>query len=272
MVERARPLYSLVERFSKIQWSRSRISAVKYQCKDCGSTQIIADRTLGGRLVCSKCRSFNIGWDNRSKRKNGDIIKPFKNNNINPLDYQYLATAGVLIIIWFASDLLGIIDKNQWMSWSGMMLNQPHRFFTNSLIHADGGHLFTNLFGIVVARAIFMQIGMRSKYLFLLLVVILIPLSSTLQWSWEVVIASNPNAASLGFSGVIYGVDAFLLLCAMNGKEKFMQIPININSNYQAQQTMIALTVIGQVWNFMGGVSVVGHQSGFVAGMLLFLI
>lgn len=205
-------------------------------------------------------------------RKNGNIIKPFKSNNINPLDYQYLATAGVLIVIWLASDLLGIIDKNQWMSWSGVMFNQPHRFFTTTLVHADGGHLLANLSGIVIARAIFMQIGMKSKYLFLLLVVILIPLSSTLQWFWEVAIASNFNAASLGFSGVLYGVDAFLLICAMKGKDKFMKIPINITSNYQAQQTMIVLTVIGQIWNFTGEVSVVGHQAGFVAGILLFLI
>ena len=35
---------------------------------------------------------------------------------------------------------------------------------------------------------------------------------------------------------------------------------------------MIVLTVIGQVWTLMGGVSVVGHQSGLVAGLLLFLL
>ena len=245
---------------------------MQHQCKDCGSTQIFADRQLGGRLVCSKCGSFKIGWATRSIRKNGNIIKPSRSNDINPIDFQYLATAGALIIIWISSDLLGVISKNQWMSWSGMMLNQPHRFFTNALIHMDGMHLLTNLFGIVIARAILMQLGMRSKYLFVILVAILIPFSSALQWFWEVVISSNFSAASLGFSGVVYGIDAFLLLCAMKGKDTFIAMPINLARNYQARQTMIVLTVIGQVWNFMGGVSVVGHQSGLVAGMLLFLL
>ena len=245
---------------------------MKHQCKDCGSNQIFSDRTLGGRLVCRKCGSFNIGWNNRPLRRNSNIIKPFKSNNINPIDYQYLAIAGALIIIWISSDLLGLISKSQWMSWPGMMLNQPHRFLTNALIHMDGRHLLTNLFGIVIGRAIFMQLGMRNKYLFALLVAMLIPLSSCLQWLWEAVIASNLNAASLGFSGVIYGIDAFLLLCAMKGKDTFIRIPINLAKNSQAQQTMIVLTVIGQIWNFMGGVSVVGHQSGLVAGMLLFLL
>ena len=171
---------------------------MKHQCKDCGSNQIFSDRTLGGRLVCRKCGSFNIGWNNRPLRRNSNIIKPFKSNNINPIDYQYLAIAGALIIIWISSDLLGLISKSQWMSWPGMMLNQPHRFLTNALIHMDGRHLLTNLFGIVIGRAIFMQLGMRSKYLFALLVAMLIPLSSCLQWLWEAVIASNLNAASLG--------------------------------------------------------------------------
>ena len=245
---------------------------MKHQCKDCGSTQTYADRQLGGRLVCSKCGSFKIGWDNRSIRRNSNIIKPFKSNNINPIDYQYIAIAGALIIIWMASDLLGLISKNYWMSWSGMMLYQPHRFFTSALVHMDGSHLLTNLFGVVIARAILMQLGMRSKYLFAILVAMLIPLSSILQWSWEAIISSQLNAASLGFSGVVYGIDAFLLLAAMKGKDKFIKIPINLTKNHQAQQTMIVLTVIGQVWTLMGGVSVVGHQSGLIAGLLLFLL
>ena len=245
---------------------------MKHQCKDCGSTQIYADRQLGGRLVCGKCGSFKIGWENRSTRNKSNIIKPFRSNSINPIDYQYIAIACALIVIWIASDFLGLINKNDWMSWSGMMIYQPHRFFTSALVHMDGRHLLMNLGGIVVARAIFMQLGMRSKYLFALLVATLIPLSSVLQWFWEVFISSQLNSASLGFSGVVYGIDAFLLLAAIKGKDKFLKMPIHLAKNYQAQQTMIVLTVLGQVWNFMGGVSVVGHQSGLVAGLLLFLI
>ncbi len=245
---------------------------MKHQCKDCGSNQIYADRQLGGRLVCNKCGSFVIGWDNRSLRRNSNIIKPFKSNNIDPVDYQYLAVAGALIAIWIASDLLGLISKDHWMDWSRMMLYQPHRFFTSALVHLDAKHLLMNLGGIVVARAIFIQLRMRSNYLFILLTLLLIPLSNGLQWVWEAIIVSNLNAASLGFSGVVYGIDAFLLLAAIRGKDKFLKLPINLTPNYQTRQTMIVLTVVGQVWNFSGGVSIVGHQSGFIAGLLLFLL
>ena len=133
---------------------------MRHQCKNCGSTQIYADRQLGGRLVCSKCGSFKIGRGNRSIRKNINIIKPFRSSNINPIDYQYIAVAGALIIIWILSDLIGLINKNYWMDLSGMMLYQPHRFFTSALVHLDAQHLLMNLGGIAVARAIFIQLRM----------------------------------------------------------------------------------------------------------------
>lgn len=223
-------------------------------------------------MVCGKCGSFRIGLGNRSPRRKNNIIRPFRSNKVSPIDYQYIAIAGALTVIYIASDLLGLINKDYWMSWSGMMLNQPHRFLTSALVHQDAMHLLMNLGGIAVARAIFMQLGMRCNYLFILLAALLIPFSSALQWVWEMVVVSNPNAATVGFSGVAYGIDAFLLLSAIKGKDTFIGIPISLRANNQTEQTMIAITVLGQVWNFIGGVSIVGHQTGFVAGLLLFLL
>ena len=195
-----------------------------------------------------------------------------QSDNIDPIDNQYIITASILIAIWLMTDIFGLIEKNNWMFWSRMMQYEPHRFITSALIHANATHLLANLGGIVIARVMFKRLWMRSNYLFLLLTIFLIPISNLLQWLWEGIIVSNPNAATLGFSGVVYGVNAFLLLCAINGKNKFFGIPINIHKNYQVQQSMIVLTIIGQIWNFSGGVSIVGHNSGFVAGIILFLI
>ena len=195
--------------------------------------------------------------------------KNFK--NIDLIDYQYLVISCALIAIWFITDIFGLIEKNNWIFWSKIMQYEPHRFFTSTIIHADAEHLLLNLGGIIVARAIFKRLGMRNNYLFLLLTIFLIPSSTLLMWIWEEVF-SNPNSAALGFSGVIYGVNAFLLLCAICGKNRFFRIPINIYKNYQVQQSMIVLTIIGQIWNYLGGVSILGHNSGFVAGIVLFLI
>ena len=192
-------------------------------------------------------------------------------DNIDLIDYQYLLISSTLIAIWLMTDIFGLIEKNNWVFWSKIMHYEPHRFFTSTIIHADAEHLLLNLGGIVVARAIFKRLGMRNNYLFLLLTMFLIPSSTLFMWIWERVV-SNRNSAALGFSGVIYGIDAFLLLCGIYGKNRFFGIPINIYKNYQVQQSMIVLTIIGQIWNFSGGVSIVGHNSGFVAGIILFLI
>ena len=193
-------------------------------------------------------------------------------DNNDLIDIQYIIIASALIAIWLMTDIFGLIEKNNWIFWSRMMRYEPHRFFTSALIHSNANHLLANLGGIVIAREIFRRLRMRSNYLFLLLTICLIPISRLLHWLWEEIIVSNPNAASLGFSGVVYGVNAFLLLCAMNGKNKFFGIDINIDKNYQVRQSMIVLTVIGQLWNFSGGVSIVGHNSGFIAGVILFFI
>ena len=191
--------------------------------------------------------------------------------NIDLIDYQYLLISSALMAIWLMTDIFGLIEKNNWVFWSKIMQYEPHRFFTCTIIHADAKHLLLNLGGIVVARAIFKRLGMRNNYLFLLLTIFLIPSSTLLMWIWERVVV-NRNSAALGFSGVIYGIDAFLLLCGIYGKNRFFGIPLNIYKNYQVQQSMIVLTIIGQIWNFSGGVSIVGHNSGFVAGIILFLI
>ena len=192
-------------------------------------------------------------------------------NNIDLIDYQYLVISSALIAIWFITDIFGLIEKNNWIFWSKIMQYEPHRFLTSTIIHADAEHLLLNLGGIIVARAIFKRLGMRNNWLFLILTIFLMPSSTLLMWIWEVVV-SNPNSAALGFSGVIYGVNAFILLCAIYGKNRFFRIPINIYKNYQVQQSMIVLTIIGQIWNYSGGVSIVGHNSGFVAGIILFLL
>ena len=194
-----------------------------------------------------------------------------QSDNIDLIDNQYIITASVLIAIWLMTDIFCLIEKNNWIFWSRIMQYEPHRFFTSAIIHSDAKHLLMNLGGIVVARAIFKQLGMKSNYLFFLLTIFLIPISNLLEWIWAGVV-SNPNSARLGFSGVIYGVNAFLLLCAIYGKKSFFRIPLNIFKNYQVQQSMIVLTIIGQIWNFSGGVSVVGHNTGFIGGIILFFI
>ena len=93
-----------------------------------------------------------------------------------------------------------------------------------------------------------------------------------LAWIVQVFVIQSAGSPSLGFSGVIYGVDAFLLLTSKLGKRSFMGHEISLASNWQVSQTMTALTAIGVIYSFMPGISLLGHMTGLAAGALLFLI
>ena len=81
-----------------------------------------------------------------------------------------------------------------------------------------------------------------------------------------------PNYVALGFSGIIYALFGFLLLASFYGKSQFLGKKIGLKSNYQAQKMLKTICLIGLIFSFLPGVSLLGHLSGFIAGCFLFLI
>ena len=77
---------------------------------------------------------------------------------------------------------------------------------------------------------------------------------------------------SLGFSAILYGIYAFILLASIYGKQTFLGVQIGLRSNYQCRQIMTVLTVMGVLYSFGPGISLIGHLSGFAAGAILFLL
>ena len=82
----------------------------------------------------------------------------------------------------------------------------------------------------------------------------------------------DSNYAALGFSGIIYALFGFLLLTSFYGKSHFLGKKIGLKSNYEVQIMLKTICLIGLVFSFLPGVSLLGHLSGFIAGCFLFLI
>ena len=80
------------------------------------------------------------------------------------------------------------------------------------------------------------------------------------------------NYAALGFSGIIYALFGFLLLTSVYGKSYFLGKEIGLKSNYEVQKMSKTICLIGLIFSFLPGVSLLGHLSGFFAGLFLFLI
>ncbi len=200
---------------------------------------------------------------------------PFK-NSISKNDWQYILIASLLISVFILTDLIGFIDKEFLYFVPRLISDQPYRIFTSILVHADLNHLFSNLVGIIVTRYFLMRLGIESRFFYLKFIFICSFFNFFIIWIYEKILSYffniYPNYAALGFSGIIYALFGFLLLTSFSGKSVFLGKKIGLKSNYEVQKMSKTICLIGLIFSFFPGVSLLGHMSGFVAGCFLFLI
>jgi len=197
-------------------------------------------------------------------------------NSISKNDWQYLLIASFLIIVFILTDLIGVIDKEYFYFVPRLIIDQPHRIFTSPLIHADLNHLLSNLGGIIITRYFFLRLGIESRIFYLKFILISSFLNFFIIWVYEKILSYflnfYPNYAAIGFSGIIYACFGFLLLASFYGKSHFLGKTIGLKSNYEVQKMSKTICLIGLIFSFFPGVSLLGHISGFIAGCFLFLI
>ena len=199
---------------------------------------------------------------------------PF-NNSISKYDWQYLVTGIFLISVFICTDLIRVIDKEYFYFVPRLISDQPHRIFTSILIHADLNHLLSNLGGIIITRYFFMRLGIKSRFFYLKFILICSFLIFFIIWVYEKILSYfyiYSNYAALGFSGIIYAFLGFLLLTSFYGKSYFLGREIGFKSNYEVQKMLKTISILGLIYSFLPGISLLGHLSGFFAGCFLFLI
>ncbi len=197
------------------------------------------------------------------------------NNSISKYDWQYILSASLLISVFILTDLIGVIDKEYFYFVPKLINDQPYRIFTSILIHADLNHLLSNIGGIIITRYFLMRLGIESRYFYVKFILICSFLNFFIIWFYEKILSFfniYPNYAALGFSGIIYALFGFLLLTSFYGKSNFLGKKIGLKSNYEVQKMSKTICLIGLIFSFLPGVSLLGHLSGFIAGCFLFLI
>ena len=194
------------------------------------------------------------------------LNKVFKN------DWQFLLPFLICAICFVATDPLKILEKTKFAYWSGLLANEPYRVITNHFMHGDIKHLIANTFGIVVARYCLKALKLKGNYFFLLLVALLIPIQTMVFWFMDIFFFKNPMSLAIGFSGILYGADAFILLASIYGKQRFLRMDIDLRKNKQILETMIVITSLGIIWSLLPGISLLGHVAGFISGSILFLL
>ena len=200
---------------------------------------------------------------------------PF-NNSISKYDWQYIISAFLLISVFIFTDLIKVLDKEFFYFVPRLISDQPYRIFSSILIHADFNHLLSNLGGIIISRYFLMRLGIESRFFYLKFILTCSFLNFFIIWVCEKILFYffnfYPNYAALGFSGIIYAFFGFLLLASFYGKNYFLGKKIGLNSNFEVQKMSMTICLIGLIFSFLPGVSLLGHVSGFIAGCFLFLI
>ena len=198
------------------------------------------------------------------------------NISISKYDWQYLSTGFFLISVFIFTDLIGVLDKEFFYFVPRLISDQPYRILTSILIHADLNHLLSNLGGIIITRYFLMRLGIKSRFFYPNFILICSFLNFFIIWFYEKILSYffnvYPNYAALGFSGIIYASFGFLLLTSFYGKKYFLGNEIGFKSNYDVQKMSKTICLIGLIFSFLPGVSLLGHLSGFIAGCFLFLI
>ena len=187
-------------------------------------------------------------------------------------DWQYILPLLVCIICFLMTDVLGLVEKERYAYWSGGLLIEPYRIITSHFIHGNAKHLLANGFGIVVARYCLKALKLKGNSFFLLIIGLLIPLQTFIFWLIDIFLFRNSMSLAIGFSGILYGIDAFILLASIYNKKHFFMINIDLRKNPHICQIMIVLGCMGIAWSFLPGISLLGHLSGFIAGALLFAL
>ena len=198
------------------------------------------------------------------------------NNSISKYDWQYIISASLLILTFIITDLIEVFDKELLYFVPRLISDQPYRIFTAILVHADLNHLLSNLGGIIITRYFLMRLGIKSRFFYLKFILICSFLNFFITWIYEKTLLFffniYPNYAALGFSGIIYALFGFLLLTSFYGKNYFLGKKICLKSNYEVQKMSKTICLIGLIFSFFPGISLLGHISGFLAGCFLFLI
>ena len=187
------------------------------------------------------------------------------------IDWQFILPSATIFIIFVLSDLFSAIDKIDFAYYSGMYWKEPYRIITAHFMHADFSHLLANIFGIVISRYFLNLLGLRDNYLFLILIITIMPLQSSMQWFIDYQIMRNPYSLGYGFSGVIYGVQSFILLSSLYGKDNFLCLNIKLQRNYRVRTTITLMIALGLTFSLLPGISLIGHSTGLIAGAILFM-
>ena len=187
-------------------------------------------------------------------------------------EIQFIFPVFLCISLFIIININTLIDISDLSYWSGYLINQPYRILSYSFVHKDFNHLLSNLFGIAVVRYCFINLNLQNKFLFLYLIIFLIPIQTFYLFILDNFLFYNSNHLLVGFSGIILGVFSFILLSSFYGKKYIFNIFIGLRKNYEIHKLMAVFLSLGIIYSFLPSISLSGHMVGILNGFIIFFL
>ena len=187
-------------------------------------------------------------------------------------EIQFIVPIFLCILLFLAVNFKPFFLVSDISYWSGYLIKQPYRIISYSFVHKDFNHLLSNLFGIVIVRYCFINLNLKNIYLFLFLIILLIPIQTFCLFILDNFLFYNPNHLLVGFSGIIFGSFSFILLSSIYGKEYFLNIFIGLKKSYEINKLMNIFLFLGILYSLFPGISLSGHIAGLLSGVIIFFL
>tara|TARA_Y100001978_G_scaffold107309_1_gene95876 strand:+ start:437 stop:1066 length:630 start_codon:yes stop_codon:yes gene_type:complete len=182
----------------------------------------------------------------------------------------------LLIILCFISfvfiNILGTIKISQIAYSSGYLIKEPYRILLYNFAHKDLNHLVSNVFGIIIIRYCFIKLKIKSSNLFYYLTILIIFLQTFILYLIDHFLVNKYDYFLIGFSGIVFGVNAYLMLVSYFGSNKFFNKFISLKRNYYIFRLNLFILSFGFIYSLLPGVSLKGHLSGAISGLIIFYI
>tara|TARA_Y100001933_G_scaffold140765_1_gene139658 strand:+ start:2283 stop:2912 length:630 start_codon:yes stop_codon:yes gene_type:complete len=182
----------------------------------------------------------------------------------------------LLIILCFISfvfiNILGTIKISQIAYSSGYLIKEPYRILLYNFVHKDLNHLVSNVFGIIIIRYCFIKLKIKSSNLFYYLTILIIFLQTFILYLIDHFLVNKYDYFLIGFSGIVFGVNAYLMLVSYFGSNKFFNKFISLKRNYYIFRLNLLILSFGFIYSLLPGVSLKGHLSGAISGLIIFYI
>ena len=187
-------------------------------------------------------------------------------------ELQFIVPVILCFLFFFIINIKGFLNISDLSYWSSLIIKEPYRIISYCFVHKDFNHLLSNLFGIVVVRYCFLNLNLKNKYLFLYLIILLIPSQTVFLLILDNFLTYNYNHLLVGFSGVLFGSYSFILLSSFAGKKNILNIFIDLKKNNEIKKLMIVFLSLGIIYSLIPSISLSGHLAGIVSGFIIFFL